>query len=253
MGSSVIIQKERGEFVNANGFNAWHGFDERGYEIRFFDWEQMASDVVPVEPVTITVGSVVFVRRALRRLGVEPAPLDYPARLAGHPGRKIWQTTWAEVRSQIDEPGTEVFVKPVEQDKASSGYVVSAFRDLIRTAKWPGSMKLWASEPLPFVSEWRFFVRRGRVIGVGHYEGDPLRYPDVSVVRAAIEDYGEDAPVAFGIDFGIVESGGTYLVEVNDGFSIGCLGLGPLAYSGFLEDRWRELVGPVARAVPGGG
>lgn len=76
MVASVIIQKERGEFVNANGFNAWQGFDERGYEIRFFDWEQMASDVVPVEPGTITVGSVVFVRRALRRLGVDPPPLD---------------------------------------------------------------------------------------------------------------------------------------------------------------------------------
>jgi ATP-grasp domain, R2K clade family 3 len=245
MGSSVIIQKERGEFVNANGFTAWKGFDERGYEIRFFDWEQMASDIVPVDPDTITVGSVLFVRRALRRLGAEPASLGYPAPLAGYRGRKIWRTTWAEVRSRIDEPGTSVFVKPVEQDKAFTGYVVSSFRDLICTAKWPGTMALWASEPFPFVSEWRFFVRRGEVIGAGHYKGDPLRFPDRSVVRAAIDDYAEEAPVAFGIDFGVVEAGGTYLVEINEGFSLGCLGLGPLAYSGFLEDRWSELVGRV--------
>lgn len=138
-----------------------------------------------------------------------------------------------------------MFVKPAERDKAFSGYVVSSFRDLIRTARWPGEMKLWASEPFPFVSEWRFFVRRGRVIGVGHYKGDPLRYPDVSVVRAAIGDYAAEAPAAFGIDFGIAEAGGTYLVEVNEGFSLGCLGLGPLAYSAFLEDRWRELVGAI--------
>lgn len=64
-------------------------------------------------------------------------------------------------------------------------------------------------------------------------------------MRAAIADYSPGAPVAFGIDFGIAEDGGTHLVEVNDGFSLGCLGLGPLAYSGFLEDRWRELVGGV--------
>lgn len=242
MGSSVIIQKEGGEFVNVNGFNAWRGFDERGYEIRFFDWEQMASGIAPVEPDTITVGSVMFVRRALRRLGVETPPLDYPPRLRGYLGRRIWQTTWAEVRSRIDNPGVPVFVKPVEQDKAFTGYVVSAFRDLIRTAKWPGAMNLWASEPLPFVSEWRFFVRRGQIIGVGHYKGDPLRYPDVTFVRAAIDDYDGEAPVAFGIDFGVIESGATHLVEVNDGFSLGCLGLGPLAYSGFLEDRWKELV-----------
>ena len=207
----------------------------------------MASDIAPVEPDTITVGSVMFVRRALRRLGVEPPPLGYPTRLMNYLGRRIWRTTWAEVRSRIDDPGTSVFVKPVEQDKAFSGYVVSSFRDLIRTAKWPGTMPLWASEPFPFLSEWRFFVRRGRVIGVGHYKDDPLRYPDAAVVRAAIDEYAEEAPVAFGIDFGLVEAGGTYLVEVNEGFSLGCLGLGPLAYSGFLEDRWRELVGTVPR------
>ncbi len=139
-----------------------------------------------------------------------------------------------------------VFVKPVDQDKAFTRYVVLAFRDLIRTAKWSGTMRLWSSEPIPFVTEWRFFIRRGQVVGVGHYKGDPLRYPDVSVVRAAIDDYAEEAPVAYGIDFGIVEAGGgTYLVEVNDGFSLGCLGLGPLAYSGLLEDRLRELVGAI--------
>ena len=242
MSRSVIIQKERGEFINANGFTAWKGFDERGYEIGHYDWDQMAAGVVPADPETITVGSVMFVRRALRQLGVETAPLDYPARLAGYLGRKIWQTTWGEVRSRVDEPGRAVFVKPVEQDKAFGGHVVASFRDLIRTAKWPNEMRLWASEPFPFASEWRFFVRRGQVVGVGHYKGDPLRYPDASVVLAAIESYGEEAPTAFGIDFGVIEAGSTHLVEVNDGFSLGCLGLGPLAYSGFLEERWRELV-----------
>jgi len=48
--------------------------------------------------------------------------------------------------------------------------------------------------------------------------------------------------VAFGVDFGVLDAGGTYLVEVNDGFSLGSLGFGLLAYSGFLEARWRELV-----------
>jgi hypothetical protein len=243
VGSSVVLQKERGEFLNVNGFNAWKGFDERGYEISFFTWEQMASGVVPVEPATITVGSVMFVRCALNRLGVDPTPLDYPSCLTAYLGRKIWQTTWTEVRSRVDNPGEPVFVKPLERDKAFTGYVVSAFRDLIRTAKWPGEMRLWASEPLAFVSEWRFFVRRGQIIGVGHYKGDPLRYPDLSVVQRAINDYGHQAPVAYGGDFGVVNSGGTYLVEVNDGFSLGCLGLGPLAYSAFLEDRWKQLVG----------
>jgi hypothetical protein len=244
MASSVLIQQERGTFVNANTFTAWLGFSERGYEIRFATWEEMASDVVPVEPGTITVGSVLFVRRALKRLGAEVPPLDYPALLAPYLGRRIWRTTWGEVRAKVDEPGHAVFVKPVEQDKAFMGYLVSSFRDLIRTARWPGEMPLWASEPFPFRSEWRYFVRRGQVIGVGHYKGDPLVHPDPAVVREAVGTYAASgtAPVAYGIDFGVAEAGGTFLVEANDGFSLGCLGLGPLAYSAFLEDRWKELM-----------
>ncbi len=242
MAFSVIVQKECGEFVNANGFTAWQGFNERGYEISFFDWNQMNAGVPPISRETITVGSVMFVRSALRRLGVDPAPLDYPTRLTPYLGRKIWQTTWSEVRARIDDPGEPVFVKPVEQDKAFTGYVVAAFRDLIRTAKWPGEMKLWASTPLSFISEWRYFVRQGKIIGVGHYKGDPMIYPDARIVQSALVDYGSDAPSAFGIDFGVAETGGTHLVEVNDGFSLGCLGLGPLAYSGLLEERWQQLV-----------
>lgn len=242
MGSSVIVQQERGQFVNVNGFNAWQGFDERGYEAFFFDWETMYAGGVPLAPETIVVGSVVFVREALRRLGVVSPPLDYPAPLTGYLGRTIGRSTWGEVRSRIDEPGFSVFVKPVEQDKAFTGYLVSSFRDLIRTARWPNEMKLWVSEPFPFVSEWRFFVRRDQIIGVGHYKGDPLQFPDVAIVRSAVVDFSGHAPAAYGIDFGVHEGGGTFLVEVNDGFSLGCLGLGPLAYTGLLEARWKQLM-----------
>ena len=250
MGYRAIIQQEDGQFVNANGFTAWQGFAERGYEIAFHTWDEMAAGSVPVDPETVTVGSVVFVRRALRRLGIEQPPLDYPARLRPFLGRAIRETTWAEVRAGLREPPAPVFVKPVEQDKAFGGYVVATFRDLIRTAKWPGEMRLWASEPIAFVSEWRYFVRRDEVIGVGHYKGDPFRHPDAAVVREAVAAFAPDAPVAYGIDFGVIASGETRLVEVNDGFSLGCLGLGPLAYSGFLEARWRELTRP-ASGQPG--
>lgn len=243
--SSVLIQKEGGEFHSVNGFTAWQGFSERGYEIQYSNWEQMSAEAIPVEAQRIVVGSVMFVRRALRRLGIEPRPLDYPVRLQPYLGRRIWRTTWAEVRSRVDHPGTPVFVKPYDQDKAFTGYVVSAFRDLIRTARWPGEMPLWASDPFPFLSEWRYFVRDHAVIGVGHYKGDPFLHPDPTIVKAAIADFADEAPIAYGIDFGVTERGGTNLVEVNEGFSLGCLGLGPLAYSGFLEARWRELVSAV--------
>lgn len=241
MRPDVVVQKERGEFVNANGFTAWKGFDERGMDAAFADWAAMDAGEVPADLGTIVVGSVAFVRRALGRLGIDPPPLDYPPSLARYLGREVRPTTWAEVRRGVDGPGGPVFVKPRGDDKAFAGYVVSAFRDLIPTAKFPGETPLWASDPVAFASEWRYFVKQGEVIGVGWYKGDPLRHPDPAAVRAAVADFAPDAPAAYGLDVGVTEAGATLLVECNDGFSLGCYGLPPLAYSRFLEERWREL------------
>ena len=55
-----------------------------------------------------------------------------------------------------------------------------------------------------------------QIIGVGHYNGDPFVHPDPAVVLAAVNDYRAEAPVAYGIDFGVTADGRTLLVEVND-------------------------------------
>ena len=62
-------------------------------------------------------------------------------------------------------------------------------------------------------------------------------------------DWAPEAPIAYGIDFGVTDVGATLLVEVNEGFSLGCYGLGPLADSGFLAARGRELVAPGERVL----
>ena len=250
MSGRAIIQQEGGQFVNANGFTAWQGFVERGYEVRCVDWATMDAGAVAVAPEVVVAGSVRFVRAALARLGVEPRPLGYPAALAGFLGRRTWETTWAAVRAGVDGPGGPVFVKPRDHDKAFTGHVVAAFRNLIATARWPDAMPLIAAEPVAFASEWRYFVRRGAVVGVGHAKGDPLLAPDPAVVRDAVAAYAPDAPAAYGLDLGVTEGGATLLVEVNEGFALGCHGLGPLAYSAFLRERWDELVAPL---LPGRG
>ena len=52
-----------------------------------------------------------------------------------------------------------------------------------------------------------------------------------------------DAPSACTIDVGVLDSGKTVLVEVNDGFAFGTYGLDPLRHAAMLEDRWCEMVG----------
>ena len=51
------------------------------------------------------------------------------------------------------------------------------------------------------------------------------------------------APVSYGIDFGVLASGATALVEVNDGWALGLYGraLSARDYYRLLRTRWDQL------------
>lgn len=239
----VLIQKKNGEFATVNGWVAWSGFDEKAYPISFFEWADLREGRVEVTPATLVVGGVATVLHALRQLGAAPDTIDFPESLRAYLGRGLRAGTLGEVRGLLtaDDP-KPLFVKPRGVHKAFNGCVMSAFRDLIPTAHLPDDLAVWVSDTVEFVSEWRYFVRRHEIIGVGHYSGDPFTHPDAAMVRAAVRHYRVEAPAAYGIDFGVTADGRTLLVEVNDAYSLGHIGLRPVPYAHMLEDRWVELV-----------
>jgi hypothetical protein len=57
-----------------------------------------------------------------------------------------------------------------------------------------------------------------------------------------LDDSGE-APAGYGIDFGLLSSGETALIELNDGYSLGSYDLDSADYTDLLIARWEELVG----------
>jgi hypothetical protein len=239
----VLIQKKNGEFATVNGWVAWYGFDQKAYPISFFEWPDLRDGRVEVTPETLVVGGVATVLHALRRLGAATPTIDYPDALRPYLGRAVRPATLGEARGRFTgDDSTPLFVKPREVHKAFTGSVLTAFRDLIPTAHHPDDSAVWMSEPVEFVSEWRYFVRRHDIIGVGHYRGDPFTHPDAATVTAAVSAYRVEAPAAYGIDFGVAADGRTLLVEVNDAYSLGHIGLRPVPYANMLEDRWVELV-----------
>jgi len=48
-------------------------------------------------------------------------------------------------------------------------------------------------------------------------------------------------PCSYSMDIGLASNGKYYLVEVNDGHSLGTYGIGPITYAKFLSARWSEL------------
>ncbi len=240
----VLVQKRDGEFAAEEDYIAWLAFSVKGYPIRFYTWDELKAGRCELARDCLVVGGPRSVREALRQLGVQaPAETNLPECLAPYRGRRTWVTDWDTIHRGLLEGRHEpVFVKPMEDVKAFTGYVITSKADLEPTIRFSARMKLLASEVVNFLSEWRIYVLRSEVIGIAHYAGDAFRYPDPEVVQSAIHDYKPEAPVAYGIDFGITEDGRTLLVEVNDAYSLGAYGLSPPKYAEMLEARWVEIV-----------
>lgn len=120
--------------------------------------------------------------------------------------------------------------------------MVASFADFIPLAGVDDNEPVVVQEFVEFVSEWRATVLRDRIVNVAHYLGDPLKFPDVEVVRRALGDFA-DRPIACGMDWGVTADGRTLLVEVNDGYALGNYGVRGHQYTAVIECRWRELMG----------
>ncbi len=242
--SKVYIQRMEGEIASDPCYTAWRGFKRRGVPIEFFQRPELKAGEIAVAKDTLVVGGMIEIFHALKSLNVQPpAPLNLPECLAAYRGRRIWTTTFGELHQQFRAgKGEAVFVKPLIDSKAFTGYVIANLADFEPTFHLSAKMQLQCSEVVEFVAEWRYFVHRQRIVGVGFYAGDVFQNPAPPVVRAAIDDYQREAPVAYGIDFGVTADGRTLLVEVNDAFALGCYGLGSAEYALMLEDRWQQVV-----------
>ncbi|MEM6667687.1 MAG: ATP-grasp domain-containing protein [Pseudomonadota bacterium] len=215
------------------------GFTLRGEEVNLFDAEDLAD--LPLKRNDIVVGGVGIVHKALERLKLRVRSIEsIPSSLAGFAGRKTWRGPMIEARRAV-ERGEQLFVKPLPtQTKLFTGKPLRAFADLLSTAHVPDETVVDCAELTPFVSEYRTFVMHGEIMGVRHYAGDPLLFPDPERVRAAITAF-EEAPASYALDMGVVEDGRTLLVEVNDSYATGAYGLTPAIYAAVIEARWKEL------------
>lgn len=226
-----------------------HAFWERGYEVVPFQYEEIEQggldEYLLRQPNEMVLrGGVGTVLKALERAGrPRPPNLDLPLSLEPWFGRRVWHSTLEEVRNQIaNESSQPLHVKPRLHHKLFKGQVFGVFRDLIPTAGIPGDTPVLVQDCVDLVSEWRATILRDRVLCIGHYSGDPLVFPNVESVKAAIGAF-DNRPIGFSMDWGITRSGQTLLVEVNDGFSLGNYGVRGLAFSALIEARWRELMG----------
>lgn len=82
--------------------------------------------------------------------------------------------------------------------------------------------KYVVSEEVNIESEWRAYVINNKLENIANYDGNPLIYPDSTLVKQAIARYSIDSqcPKSYTIDLGINESG-TFIIEVHPFTAVG--------------------------------
>lgn len=224
------------EIITENTFVAFYGFSVLGWEVVFYEGN-------PPEGLSrddVVIGWITQVKMAVKNLGIEPPDeLDYPEEIQSYLGRKVWQGNLHKIYT--DSTLWPVFVKPVK-GKQFDGRLITSLRDLVGMGDQLEDRKIWCSEPVEFISEWRCFVRYGKLIDSRNYKGDFKVQPNFDIVESCIKDY-KSGPAAYALDFGVTKDGKSLLVEVNDAFALGNYGLNHLNYAKMISARWSEMVG----------
>lgn len=236
-GYKIYIQKAGGEFIGDYAYSAWEGFDfRRSYPIYFFE------DIkeVPKSKNVILIGYIQDTIKYFESIGIPvPHPLGIPDEIKEFTKRNTKVMTMGEFKKTTDLP---IFVKPYSKLKEFMAGVIkkeSSRRELFNDV--PDESLVLTSDVLEMVSEYRGFVKRGKLVGFKHYIGDFRYYPDMKIVEDCIKTY-KSAPSAYTMDFAVTDKGETVLIECNDGWSVGSYGLDGEIYVDFLLTRWVDIV-----------
>jgi hypothetical protein len=233
----ALINAPDGFVLDPSTGSAADGLKALSYEIVRVDG---AFNTYNLTTKDVVAGGLRFCRSALAFLGrAMPSISDYPDSLNGFLGRRVWKSTLSAVPSEI----FPVFCKPVvpKQWKARvlrnfgdyEGMISFISPDIVSIAE------CWLSEPLDIVGESRVYVNRGEIVAVSKYKGEGKIDP--SVAESAIRSF-ENAPIGYGLDFGLTRSGETVLVEFNDGYFLGNYAVDNVIYAQLIADRWLQVV-----------
>jgi len=189
-----------------------------------------------IDASVVPVGTVEFVQEFARQYNIHlPVFNTYPPCLHGLLRREVREMRLGDVRG-------DVFVKPQTDVKRFTGGMVCDI-----PAGLPADLSVWVSEPVDFVSEWRYYVLNGVVVGAGRYDDgdDDAPAPDEADITDAVRAWSSaGAPAGYSLDFGVTRQGNTALVEANDGWSLGFYkgSCSNKNYAQLLHARWLEIV-----------
>ena len=219
--------------------------EERGIECELFTTKRLSRNQLVLNETTLVVGDHPTLETVFKRIGHENFRDSYPMSLRPHLKRRIWESTIGQLRMQsYTQELSPIFVKPKHRAKLFSGFVLQSNEELFRLDHISKNTKVYCSGVVEWLAEYRVFVHKSEIVGVRCYEGDSEFQLNMSEVKQAVQDFERsgDRTDAYGIDFGVLKSGETAIIEWNDGFALGAYGLDKEIYTDLILSRWEEIV-----------
>lgn len=167
-------------------------------------------------PRMIPVGSVEFVEKIMRK---KINPILVPDELSEFTGRKIKiVSSKDEITQTAQEWGkNKIFLK-------SASAVKCDYSDIYcLPGRLPDDSKYFMSEVIDIESEYRCFVRDGRLINIKNYSGNPFVVPNEKAIMNMINAYKNCSP-SYTLDVGITRGGETVVIEVHNFIACGLYG-----------------------------
>jgi hypothetical protein len=196
------------------------------------------------------VGTVEFFAAVLKLHGIDiPEHISYPKCL--HKKEFLQR----KIRTGIFSDAMDhEFVKPRYDIKKFTGDLVKNLPlDLFIEHAYP----VYISDPVEFVSEWRYYIVNNKIMGAGRYDdgADEAPKPDINLIQKALDLMRTHSLAGYALDFGVLSTGETALIEANDGWALGFYkgeieGMrcsfegpcGPRHYAQLLHARWIQII-----------
>jgi len=214
-------------------YSAKMGAEQCGIKVKTFQ----DSTEIPNEPTNIVVGSV---EMCYKWLFVNQYTLPTLPNIL-YFGRFLGRRCFG--KDSIDDIQYPCFIKPYNQIKAFTGFVATSKLDVdIFAEGYKGAVLV--QDIIDIVSEYRLYINCQKIIGMRHYSGNCLMFPNRKFIQKCVDFSIKTLDNhSYTLDFGVLEDGSTVLIEINDGWAIGNYGLEPLDYYYFVRNRWLQLTG----------
>ena len=245
----AYLEKIGGEWLDDFVYMSKEPLKNLGFEIREFDGDDMENTLTcyPLDiQYDVIIGSVQATNEFFKGCGIEtPDYLGYPEELTYHLGRDIIEIDFEDAHRHK----YPFFIKPAKGVKEFTGCLIENGRQLgvLRDFdKVEDFDRVFLSEPIEFISEFRCFVHEGELKGIQYYQGDFKALPDVNTIEEMVSDY-KSSNCAYTLDVGVMSDGlpfsslKTVLVEVNDMWAIGSYGMNAKDYTLACVRRMREI------------